>query len=156
MGLTRLVHFVLGQLHDECKWPTLSPIAGHYEDSPINRIFGGLLRTCRECQRTNHDSNSFMDPENSEVEPFLVLRLELHTSESTASVDEAIQQLLRPTHAHFLRLPPFLLIHLQRFRTVDGMPTKVSRHCRIDLRLMLEEAASCMLRSVSYELCSGF
>merc|ERR1712113_942854 len=96
-----------------------------------------------------------MDPENSEVEPFLVLRLELHTSESATSVDEAIQSLLRPMGAHFLRLPPFLLIHLQRFRTVDGVATKVSRHCHIDMHLQLEEESNCMLRAVDYVLCSA-
>merc|ERR1712083_608854 len=32
---------------------------------------------------------------------------------------------------------------------------KVSRHCHIDMRLELEEAANCTLRAVSYELCSA-
>merc|ERR1712032_576866 len=54
----------------------------------------------------------------------------------------------------FVRLPPILLVHLRRFRSVDGVPTRINRHCHIDLRLELEESANCMLRTVSYELCS--
>lgn len=53
-----------------------------------------------------------------------------------------------------MRLPPFLLVCLQRFRSVDGVPTKVGRHCRIDMQLELEEAANCVLRAVAFELCS--
>jgi len=154
-ALARFVHFVIGQLHDECKWPPISPIAGHYEDSPIVRIFGGVLHTGRGPQRTYlPDSGGLRDAERAIAEPFFVLHLDL-TGEPCASVSEAVQQFLRPLAARFLRLPPVLLIHLQRFRTLEGLPTKVSRHCQLDMRLELEEAAHCMLRTVEYELCSA-
>lgn len=154
--LARFVRFVLGQLHDECKWPTLSPIVGHYEDSPVTRIFGGLLRTGRGPPWTARAdaAGSLVDPDHSDIEPFLVLHLDA-ASEPKPSVAAALQHLMRPERASFLRLPPCLFIHLQRFRMVDGVPTKVSRHCHIDLRLELEEAANCVLRAVSYELCSA-
>lgn len=50
-------------------------------------------------------------------------------------------ELLARYGARFLRLPPFLLLHLERFRTgTDGLPDRVSRKCRMDLKLELEEA----------------
>jgi len=154
--LARFVHFVLGQLHDECKWATLSPSAGHYEDSPITRIFGGVLRIAREQSwPTVPDSGSLVNLDHSGIEPFLVLHVDV-ASDPCTSVSSALQNhLSRPERANFLRLPPCLLIHLQRFRIVDGVPTKVSRHCNVDLRLELEESANCVLRGVSYELCSA-
>lgn len=165
--LAGFVHFLLSELHNECQWPMLSPNASQYEDSPINRIFGGLLRKGRS-EEDAVDFGGLMDSDNADVEPFLVLHLDL-TGEPCASVAEATHQNLlrgmgsiasggffRGVHAasHFERLPPFLLIHLQRFRTINGMPTRVSRHCHIDMRLELEEATHCTLRSVCYELCS--
>ena len=51
-----------------------------------------------------------------------------------------LQQLLLRYDARFLRLPPFLLLHLERFRTgADGLPDRVSKKCRMDLKLELEE-----------------
>lgn len=150
--LGRFVHFVLGQLHDECKWPTLSPITGYCEDSPITRIFGGLLQRSRP-QNGRASPGGLMETDGSNKEAFLALHLDLVT-DVCASVAEAMQYLLRPADACFLRLPPFLLIHLQRFRAIDGVATKVSKHCYIDMCLELEEAANCTLRSVCYELCS--
>lgn len=45
--------------------------------------------------------------------------------------------------ARFLRLPPFLLLHLERFRTgADGLPDRVSKKCRMDLKLELEEVGN--------------
>lgn len=140
--LAHFLRFVLWQLHDECKWPTLSPVAGHYEDSPVARIFGGLLRA----------GSDVMDADTSEIEQFLVLHLEL-AGEPSSSVLATMQKSL-PAGTPFLRLPPFLMIHLQRFRITDGAPGKVNKHCQIDLLLELEEASSCMVRSVVYELCS--
>eukprot|EP00928_Gymnodinium_smaydae_P021982 TRINITY_DN18610_c0_g1_i1.p1 TRINITY_DN18610_c0_g1~~TRINITY_DN18610_c0_g1_i1.p1 ORF type:complete len:2068 (-),score=417.45 TRINITY_DN18610_c0_g1_i1:60-6263(-) len=154
-SMALFTHFVFGQLHDECKWPTLSPLAGHYEDSPVNRIFGGLMRSGPPSSPTAAGgSNYAASRERSEVEAFLVLRLEL-AAENCTSVEEAIAELLRPRGGRFLRLPPFLVLHLQRFRVIEGVPTKVSRPCRIDTRLALDEATSCMLRSVGYVLCSA-
>ena len=50
-------------------------------------------------------------------------------------------ELLARYGARFLRLPPFLLLHLERFRTgSDGLPDRVSRKCQMDLNLELEEA----------------
>ena len=56
-------------------------------------------------------------------------------------MDAELRQLLARYDGRFLRLPPFLLLHLERFRTGgDGLPDRVSRKCRMDLRLELEEA----------------
>jgi len=151
--LARFVHFVLGQLHDECKWPTLSPITGYCEDSPVTRIFGGLLQRSRGPQNGRASPGGLMETDCSNVEAFLALHLDLVT-DVCASVAEAMQYLLRPADSCFLRLPPFLLIHLQRFRAIDGVATKVSKHCYIDMCLELEEAANCTVRAVCYELCS--
>ncbi|CAK0906308.1 unnamed protein product [Prorocentrum cordatum] len=144
------VHFVLGQLHDECKWPTLSPITGHHEDSPVSRIFECLLRRPKAPQRTAADASAGA----ADTVPLLVLHLDL-ASAPCLSVSEALQQLLRPPGSHFIRLPPFLLLHLQRFKMVDGVPTKISRHCTMDTWLQLEEAAHCTSRTVTYELRSA-
>jgi len=152
--LALFVRFVIGELHDECKWPVLSPIASQCEDSPISRIFGGLLRKGGNTQSAAvSDFGGLMGIDDSDLEPFLVLHLEL-TAEPCVSVLEAAHHHLRPSGSSFVRLPPFLLVHLRRFRNVDGVPTRINRHCHIDMRLELEESANCMVRVVSYELCS--
>ena len=62
------LHFLLGQLHLECRWPTV-----RQEDSVMMRIFGGLIR-CRE------------------TAPFLLLHLDL-TESGRTSVHETISAL---------------------------------------------------------------
>lgn len=53
---------------------------------------------------------------------------------------QALEELLAKYDACFRRLPPFLLLHLERFRTgSDGLPDRVLRKCRMDLQLELEE-----------------
>lgn len=147
--LAQLVHFVLAQLHDECKWPTLSPHVGHYEDSPVTRIFGGLLERHAPANGAGVPESSTVAGSGASVEPFLVLHVDL-AKESHGSVVEAVRRL----GGGFARLPPFLLVHLQRFVAGAHGPTKVSRRCVIDMRLELEESANCMLRAVSLELVS--
>lgn len=146
-ALAQLVHFVLAQLHDECKWPTLSPNVGHYEDSPVTRIFGGLLE--RAPPPTGAVPESGVTGSGASVEPFLMLHVDL-AKDPCGSVAEAV----RRSGGGFARLPPFLLVHLQRFAAGAHGPTRVSRHCHIDMRLELEEATNCMLRTVGLELCS--
>eukprot|EP00405_Crypthecodinium_cohnii_P053278 CAMPEP_0206613774 /NCGR_PEP_ID=MMETSP0325_2-20121206/56936_1 /ASSEMBLY_ACC=CAM_ASM_000347 /TAXON_ID=2866 /ORGANISM="Crypthecodinium cohnii, Strain Seligo" /LENGTH=214 /DNA_ID=CAMNT_0054134023 /DNA_START=4 /DNA_END=648 /DNA_ORIENTATION=+ len=129
----------------------MSPNAGQYEDSPMTRIFGGLLRH----SWTQSWDSGLAPPLQASIEPFLVLHLDF-ASQSASSLSKALEaQLLTPDDTNFFRLPPYLLIHLQRFRLVDGVPTKIARHCKVDLRLGLEESANCALRTVPYELVSA-
>ena len=125
------LRFFLGELHDECKWPTLSAVPYQHEDSPMMRIFGGLVRKSSHGRRvsTLGDGHAHTD-----VAPFLLLHLDLADPfgdpKTPISVEAAVEQLLTRQEARFLRLPPFLLLHLHRFRTgSDGLPDRVNRKC---------------------------
>ncbi|CAE7790676.1 UBP24, partial [Symbiodinium necroappetens] len=151
------LRFFLGELHDECKWPTLSAVPYQHEDSPMMRIFGGLVRKSSHGRRvsTLGDGHAHTD-----VAPFLLLHLDLADPfgdpKTPISVEAAVEQLLTRQEARFLRLPPFLLLHLHRFRTgSDGLPDRVNRKCRIGLEMELEEATGYTLRSVTYQLRSA-
>eukprot|EP00439_Symbiodinium_sp_Y106_P025294 s5746_g3.t1 len=150
------LRFFLGELHDECKWPTLSAVPYQHEDSPMMRIFGGLVRKSHGRRvSTLGDGHAHTD-----VAPFLLLHLDLADPfgdpKTPISVEASVEQLLTRQEARFLRLPPFLLLHLHRFRTgSDGLPDRVNRKCRIGLEMELEEATGYTLRSVTYQLRSA-
>ena len=130
------LRFFLGELHDECKWPTLSAVPYQHEDSPMMRIFGGLVRKSHGRRvSTLGDGHAHTD-----VAPFLLLHLDLADPfgdpKTPISVEASVEQLLTRQEARFLRLPPFLLLHLHRFRTgSDGLPDRVNRKCRGPTRL---------------------
>lgn len=148
-SLPRLARFLLLQLHNECKWPTYSwPSANRSEDSPISQIFATELRPLP-------GRLSPKNPDNENDQTPFVLQLDA-TREACSSVSEALKNL--PALERCARLPPFLLLQLQRFhRGSEGIPTRVSRHCRVDLRLELEEGTNGGGGSslAAYELCSA-
>ncbi|CAK9061601.1 Ubiquitin carboxyl-terminal hydrolase 24 (Deubiquitinating enzyme 24) (AtUBP24) (Ubiquitin thioesterase 24) (Ubiquitin-specific-processing protease 24), partial [Durusdinium trenchii] len=132
------LHFFLGQLHDECKWPSVRSVSSSQQDSddsPMMRIFGGLIQTSKERRPKNAKATDVA------FESFLLLHLDLTPSSmALTSVSKALEELLAKYDACFRRLPPFLLLHLERFRTgSDGLPDRVLRKCRMDLQLELEE-----------------
>lgn len=71
------LHFLLGQLHDECKWPsTLSISSSQHEDSPLMRIFGGLIRLNSRTSKAPRR----VDRGPETISAFLLLHLDLTES----------------------------------------------------------------------------
>ena len=135
------------RLHDECKWPTLSAVPYQHEDSPMMRIFGGLVRKTSQGRRVSSlgDGHAHAHNAHTDVAPFLLLHLDLADPfmdpKVPISVEGAVEQLLARQEARFLRLPPFLLVQLNRFRTgSDGLPDRVSRKCRVPSCLSIAPA----------------
>ena len=76
------LHFFLGQLHDECKWPAVSTF--QHEDSPMMRIFGGFIQTVQSFSRSEGETTQATREPHGRVESFLLLHVDL-TPSSTAS-----------------------------------------------------------------------
>ena len=82
------------EMHDECKWPTLSAVPwAQHEDSPMMRIFGGLVRTSSRRTRVSlGDGHADRD-----VSPFLLLHLDLADPgerKTPITVEAAVEQIL--------------------------------------------------------------
>lgn len=82
------LHFFLGQLHDECKWPSVRSVSSSQQDSddsPMMRIFGGLIQTSKERRPKNAKATDVA------FESFLLLHLDLTPSSmALTSVSKAL------------------------------------------------------------------
>lgn len=163
-----LFHLLNG-LHEESKWKTipddgLSPkerggngawggqakqdeghdvrSAGEHEDSPIFRIFGGIIRSSVQTKNAKADSVS--------LEPFNGLTLDI-SSTSVDSVwsaleaycsNEAVNEGRATRRLQFKVVPKVMILNLKRFsyNKDTGCPEKISKNVKFEEKLTLDRS----------------
>jgi len=142
--------YMLNGMHEECKWKVVKngslgladSSTNVHEDSPIVRIFGGLMRSSVRLKNSTADSVS--------IEPFNHLILDI----SSASVDsmwtalhaycgaEAVNEGQATKRVQFKRLPKVLIVNFKRFfyNKDTGLTQKMKKAVRYDEKLTFDRS----------------
>lgn len=154
--------YMLNGMHEECKWKTVraEPLttsggdasgegsddqvrsAGAQEDSPVMRIFGGLIRSSVRSKSAKADSVS--------LEPFNHLILDI-SCERVDSVWTALDAYCRTEAVNdgqatkalqFMVLPKVLVVNLKRFSYNKNTecPQKIKKHVRYEDKLVFDRS----------------
>jgi len=158
--------YMLNGMHEECKWKSVAPgettpeaegdedghgeavsgeaevrSAGVHEDSPVVRIFGGLIRSSVRSKNAKADSVS--------LEPFNHLILDI-SSQGVDSVwtaleaycgAEAVNEGLATKRLQFQSLPKVLILNLKRFsyNKDTGRVQKIMKAVKYDETLVFDK-----------------
>eukprot|EP00441_Pelagodinium_beii_P016023 CAMPEP_0197678862 /NCGR_PEP_ID=MMETSP1338-20131121/90730_1 /TAXON_ID=43686 ORGANISM="Pelagodinium beii, Strain RCC1491" /NCGR_SAMPLE_ID=MMETSP1338 /ASSEMBLY_ACC=CAM_ASM_000754 /LENGTH=504 /DNA_ID=CAMNT_0043259847 /DNA_START=36 /DNA_END=1547 /DNA_ORIENTATION=+ len=158
--------YMLNGMHEECKWKSSSSsagkvasaasadgddaeeggaaevqLAGVHEESPIARIFGGLMRSSVRSKSSKADSVS--------LEPFnhLILDISSPTVDSVWTAleaycgAEAVNEGAATKRLQFQTLPKVLILNLKRFsyNKEAGRPKKVAKDVKYDETLVFDK-----------------
>jgi ubiquitin C-terminal hydrolase len=140
--------YMLNGMHEECRWEALAdnPTNGSksqgdddetqskktHEDSPIFRIFGGLIKSSVRSIGAKTDSVS--------LEPFYPLLLDI-SCDTVDSVRSAIEAYCKSEEVnggqatkrlYFKTLPKVLIVNLKRFSYNKGMARKIKKPVKYD------------------------
>jgi len=149
-------------MHEECKWEALPDVANGgnrsatdnaapedgdekqstkaHEDSPIFRIFGGLIRSSVRPRNATADSVS--------LEPFYPLLLDI-SCDTVDSVRNALDAYCKTEEVnggqatkrlHFKALPKVLIVNLKRFSYNKGMARKIKKSVKYDEKFTFDRS----------------
>jgi ubiquitin carboxyl-terminal hydrolase 10 len=150
--------YMINGMHEECKWEAFpdaniggdgsasaddgevkQPTKAH-EDSPIFRIFGGLIRSSVRSRKATADSVS--------LEPFYPLLLDI-SCDTVDSVFSALDLYCKTEEVNggqatkrlqFKALPKVLIVNLKRFSYNKGMARKIKKPIRYDEKFTFDRS----------------
>jgi len=173
--------YILNGMHDECKWKATESVpgattetsedswaevgkgnkkvevrsSGLKEDSPIQRIFGGTIRSVVRGKNAKADSVT--------LELFTQLSLDISAPHVT-SVKEALAHMCSIEHIDsktkrnmLQELPAILILNLKRFAYLQGGVQKIKKAIKYEEKMkfdssLLAQEASAESRAVEYTL----